>query len=92
MASVNPYRAPAAAVADTAEKYQPVNIYSASGRIGFFQQFTDNKDVLRAAVARIGQVPYVVTDYGRNASGTMTEYAALAIERKDDERLFEFYV
>jgi len=34
MATVNPYRAPAAAVADTAEEYQPVNIYSASGRIG----------------------------------------------------------
>ena len=34
MAIVNPYRAPAAAVADTAEEYQPVNIYSASGRIG----------------------------------------------------------
>jgi uncharacterized membrane protein YhaH (DUF805 family) len=34
MATVNPYRAPAAAVADAAEQYQPVNIYSASGRIG----------------------------------------------------------
>jgi uncharacterized membrane protein YhaH (DUF805 family) len=33
-ASVNPYRAPAAAVADAADEYQPVNIYSASGRIG----------------------------------------------------------
>lgn len=34
MATVNPYRAPAAAVADTAEQYQAVNIYSAKGRIG----------------------------------------------------------
>lgn len=34
MATVNPYRAPAATVADAAEQYQPVNIYSASGRIG----------------------------------------------------------
>src|SRR3954462_9866620 len=33
-ASVNPYRAPAAAVADAADEYQPVNIYSASGRVG----------------------------------------------------------
>ena len=33
-ASVNPYRAPAAAVADAADEYEPVNIYSASGRIG----------------------------------------------------------
>lgn len=34
MASVNPYRAPAAAVADTAEEYQPVKIFAVSGRIG----------------------------------------------------------
>jgi uncharacterized membrane protein YhaH (DUF805 family) len=34
MATANPYRAPAAAVADAAEQYQPVNVYSASGRIG----------------------------------------------------------
>lgn len=34
MASVNPYRAPAAAVADTAEQFQPVSIFSSSGRIG----------------------------------------------------------
>jgi uncharacterized membrane protein YhaH (DUF805 family) len=34
MASVNPYRAPAAAVADAAEQFQPVSIFSASGRIG----------------------------------------------------------
>jgi uncharacterized membrane protein YhaH (DUF805 family) len=32
--TANPYRAPAAAVADAAEEYQPVNIYSVSGRIG----------------------------------------------------------
>ena len=69
-----------------------VAVASASGRIGFLQQFTDNKEVLRAAVARVGHVPYVVSDYGRNPSGTMTEYAALAIERKDDERVYEFYV
>ncbi|MBV8858770.1 MAG: VWA domain-containing protein [Acidobacteria bacterium] len=69
-----------------------VAVASASGRIGFLQQFTDNKDVLRAAVARVGHVPYEVTDYGRNPGGTMTEYMALAIERKDDERVFDFYV
>src|SRR5688572_30439010 len=33
-----------------------VAITSASGRIGFLQQFTDNKEVLRAAVGRIGHV------------------------------------
>ena len=69
-----------------------VALASASGRIGFLQQFTDDKEILRAAVARVGHVPYVVTDYARNPGGTMTEYAALAIERKDDESLFDFYV
>ena len=69
-----------------------VAIASASGQIGFLQQFTDNKDVLLAAVARIRQVPYVVNDYGANKGSPMTEYMALTIERKDDSDVFEFYV
>jgi VWFA-related protein len=69
-----------------------VAIASASGQIGFLQQFTDNKDVLRAAVGRISHVPYVVSDYGGNSGGRMTENMALSIERKDDSNVFEFYV
>ncbi|MDQ3803509.1 MAG: VWA domain-containing protein [Acidobacteriota bacterium] len=69
-----------------------VAIASASGRIGFLQQFTDNKDVLRAAVGRISHVPYVVSDYGGNPGSPMTEYMALTIERRDDSNVFEFYV
>jgi VWFA-related protein len=69
-----------------------VAIASASGQIGFLQQFTDNKDVLRAAVARIGYVPYVITDYGGNSGSRLTENMALSIERKDDSNVFEFYV
>lgn len=34
MASVNPYQAPAAAVADAGEQTQPVKLFSVSGRIG----------------------------------------------------------
>jgi uncharacterized membrane protein YhaH (DUF805 family) len=34
MANVNPYQAPAAAVADAGEQTQPVKIFSISGRIG----------------------------------------------------------
>jgi uncharacterized membrane protein YhaH (DUF805 family) len=34
MATANPYRAPAAAVADASEQYQEVKIFSTSGRIG----------------------------------------------------------
>ncbi len=69
-----------------------VAVASSSGRVGFLQQFTDNKDVLRAAVARLGHVPYVVADYGRNPGTPMTEYMALTIERRDDPRVFDFYV
>jgi VWFA-related protein len=69
-----------------------VAVASASGRIGFLQQFTDNKEVLRAAVARIGHVPYVVSDYGRNPGGAMTEYMALTVESRDDPNVYDFYV
>ena len=69
-----------------------VAITSASGHIGFLQQFTDNKEVLRAAVGRIGHVPYVASDYGSNPGAPMTEYMALTIERKNDANVFEFYV
>ena len=34
MATANPYRAPAAAVADASEQYQEVKVFSTSGRIG----------------------------------------------------------
>jgi VWFA-related protein len=69
-----------------------VAIASASGQIGFLQQFTNNKEVLRAAAMRLNQIPYVVTDYGKNPGSPMTEYMALTIERKDDSQVFEFYV
>ena len=69
-----------------------VAIASASGHIGFLQQFTDNKEVLRAAVGRLSHVPYSVTDYGKNPGSPMTEYMALTIEQKDDPGVFEFYV
>ncbi|HKO61984.1 MAG TPA: VWA domain-containing protein [Pyrinomonadaceae bacterium] len=69
-----------------------VAIASASGRIGFLQQFTDNKEVLRAAVARIGHVPYVVSDYRANPGSRMSEYMALTIERRNDNRVFEYFV
>ena len=69
-----------------------VAIASASGQIGFLQQFTDNKDVLRAAIQRLNHVPYVVSDYGGNPGAPMTENMALTIERKDDSNVFEFYV
>jgi VWFA-related protein len=65
-----------------------VAVASASGQIGFLQQFTDNKTVLRAAVARLNHRPYTVSDSG--ATMTMTEYNALRIDQGDKDPL-EYY-
>ena len=61
-----------------------VAIASASGQIGFLQQFTDNKAVLRAAVARLTHRPYTVID---NENVPMTEYSALRIDQGDRDAL-----
>jgi len=68
-----------------------VAIASTTGDIGFLQQFTDNKAVLRAAVSRLIQHPYNVRDLA-NESTPMTEYMALTIERKDDPGVLDFYI
>lgn len=67
-----------------------VAIASTSGQIGFLQQFTDNKAVLRAAVARLVHRPYIVNDLANDRT-PMTEYMALAIERKEDPGVLQFY-
>jgi len=55
-------------------------ITSASGQIGFLQQLTDNKTVLRAAVDRIGFKSFSLRDHERP---TMSEYQALRIDNYD---------
>ncbi|MGH9929963.1 MAG: VWA domain-containing protein, partial [Pyrinomonadaceae bacterium] len=55
-------------------------ISSASGQIGFLQQLTDNKAVLRAALNRLEARPYFVRDFDRPP---MSEYQALAVERNN---------
>jgi VWFA-related protein len=55
---------------------------SASGQIGFLQQLTDNKAVLRAALARLKQIPYVVLDRDQPP---MTEFIAIRILNGDKE-------
>jgi VWFA-related protein len=61
-----------------------VAIASASGQIGFLQQLTDNKAVLRAALARLKHIAYTVSD---TEQPTMSEYMALKIEQKDRDAL-----
>lgn len=57
-------------------------IASANGQIGFLQQLTDNKAVLRAALERLKVRPYSVRDFERPA---MTEYQALLITHNDPD-------
>jgi VWFA-related protein len=61
-----------------------VAIASASGQIGFLQQFTDHKPVLRAAVARLNHRPYTVVDH---ENVPMTEYTAMRIDQGDRDAL-----
>jgi VWFA-related protein len=57
-------------------------VTSASGVIGFLQQVTDNKVVLRAALDKIVSRPYNVRDVERPP---MTEYQSLQISNNDIE-------
>jgi VWFA-related protein len=57
-----------------------VAFVSASGQIGFLQQFTDNKAVLRTALARLKPIPYTVRDTDQPP---MTEYIAIRIMNGD---------
>ncbi|HYH85641.1 MAG TPA: VWA domain-containing protein, partial [Pyrinomonadaceae bacterium] len=55
-------------------------VISASGQIGFLQQFTENKAVLRAAASRLGVRPYSTRD---TQNPPMTEAHAFAIQNGD---------
>jgi len=69
-----------------------VAIASASGQIGFLQQFTNNKVVLDAAMARLNPIPYTVRGYG-TGSTKMTEYLALSIQQnKSDNKVQAFFI
>src|SRR5438132_2350273 len=65
-----------------------VAITSASGQIGFLQQFTDDKAALRSAVARLNYRANTKMDMN---SPPMSEYIALKI-REGDEQSMNYYV
>ena len=67
-------------LADEMGQNDEAAIFSASGQIGFLQQLTDNKVVLRAALGRLTSRPYSVRDMERPP---MTEYQALLIDGFD---------
>lgn len=62
-------------------------IFSTSGQIGFLQQLTDNKSVLRAAVERLHSVGATVRDFERPP---MSEYQALQVDQGDRDVLDYF--
>ena len=62
-------------------------IVSASGRIGFFQQLTDNKIVLRHALERLTHYQRTGKDYDHPP---MSQYQAFQIDRGDTETLNYF--
>lgn len=66
-----------------------VAITSATGRIGFLQQLTDNKAVLRAAVDRITYAAAMGQDH---ENPPMSEYAAILIAERRDRLLFDYFV
>lgn len=65
-----------------------VQIVSASGRVGFFQQLTDNKIVLRKATERLTYYQRTGRDYD---NPPMSSYQAFQIERGDTDTL-EYFV
>ena len=63
-------------------------ISSASGQIGFLQQLTPDKTVLRAALKRLNIRPYSVHDF---ESPPMTEYQAMLVESNDRD-LMDYFI
>ncbi|MDQ3254381.1 MAG: VWA domain-containing protein, partial [Acidobacteriota bacterium] len=69
------------------KQWQPstqVLIVASSGQLRFYQQFTDNREVLRAAAQRLKYVTLAATDMERP---TMTDYQAVQIDRNDRDAL-----
>jgi VWFA-related protein len=70
-----------------------VAILSASGQIGFLEQFTNNRAVLDAALARLIPRLYEAEGYNYGNSTKMTEYMALTIEtNRGDSKVLNFYI
>lgn len=70
-----------------------VAIVSASGQIGFLEQFTNNRAVLDAAVGRLFPRQYDAEGFGVGSSTKMTEFMAYTIDTaKDDGKVMRFYI
>lgn len=70
-----------------------VAVVSASGQIGFLEQFTNNKEVLEAAIERLLPRPYTAEATIVGSSTKLTEYLALSIDtNRSDDKVLRFYI
>lgn len=70
-----------------------VAILTASGQVGFLEQFTNNRAVLDAAMARLIPRPYDASGYSTGNATKMTEYMAFTIDAsKSDAKVLNFYI
>jgi VWFA-related protein len=70
-----------------------VAIVSATGQIGFLEQFTNNRTVLDAALARLIPRPYDAQGFGTGSTTRMTEFMALTIDtNRSDSKVLTFYI
>jgi VWFA-related protein len=64
-----------------------VMITTATGQLGFLQQFVDNRGVVKLALSRVVYKPFVVRD---TEQVSMTEYQALRVDAGDRDALTQF--
>jgi VWFA-related protein len=70
-----------------------VAITTASGQVGFLEQFTNNRAVLEEAMSRLIPRPYNTEGYSAGGSAKITEYMALQLNTgKSDTKLFNAYI
>jgi VWFA-related protein len=70
-----------------------VAILTASGQVGFLEQFTNNRAVLDAAMSRLIPRMYDAHGFSAGNSTKMTEYMAFTIETsKTDRKVMDFYI
>jgi VWFA-related protein len=70
-----------------------IAILTASGQVGFLEQFTNNRAVLNEAMSRLIPRPYNAQGYSYGNSTKMTEYMAFTIDTsKTDRKVMDFYI
>jgi len=70
-----------------------IAILTASGQVGFLEQFTNNRAVLDEAMSRLIPRMYDARGFSAGNSTKMTEYMAFTIETaKTDRKVMDFYI